>query len=433
MVSPLLIQQVADLLGQRVGQHNKLLFSEGIRKTAASLRMPEEKVVACAVGRDPQIYRKLVSTISVNETYFFRHPEHFEVLAQCAARAVIEGNPYRSVWSVGCASGEETYSLAIALQGFSENFHVAGSDISPTALEFARGARYSQWSFRDADPSKLSGFAWKDGRWEVVPWLRERVTFHELNLAGDQILPPPPLPDQVDVIFCRNVLIYLTPQWVDYVIKALAECVREGGLLLLGVLEGPSAIPPGFEALDTPNAYALRRLPRGHVALRPSPPTRAPVQSSAPRPLFSVPRAPSAKTTPAASPKPKLKLPSVLQEARRLADDGNLDAALRLARSMSHDPDAKFLAAFIHFEKGDLQRAELLLREVVIIRPDFIPAHLQLLLLFKRMGDVLGAQRHESSLRRLLEGRAGTDDAGFDGMSIDHVRRILAGLAEEPV
>src|SRR5262245_9607620 len=191
------LEQLAELLGHRLADDNRHLFEDGLAKTGIALGITADDAAHRALAGDPVAYREVISAITVGETYFFRHPEHFQLAADHAARAAGEGHPPRTAWSVGCATGEEAYSLCIALSPHAPDLHVHGSDISVESLEVARLGRYGSWSFRDKRPDQL-GIVPVAGQWEVSPRLKAMASFHEVNLAREPLLPPHGV-QQVDV------------------------------------------------------------------------------------------------------------------------------------------------------------------------------------------------------------------------------------------
>ena len=113
---------------------------EALHRVSGELGLSVAEAIARATERDPLVYPALVSALTVGETYFFRHPEHFELLAEFARARADAGRPLRNVWSVGCSTGEEAYSLALALHPHAPNLEVLGSDGSASSLEVARKA-----------------------------------------------------------------------------------------------------------------------------------------------------------------------------------------------------------------------------------------------------------------------------------------------------
>src|SRR5262249_46652978 len=161
----------------------------------------------------------------------------------------------------------EAYSLCITLSPNAPELHVHGSDVSVEALEVARLSRYGSWSFRETRPEELSEVSWIAGQWEVGPRLKAMAFFHEMNLAPDPVLPPGNL-TRVDVIFCRNVLLYFLPDHAARILSALGAALAEGGLLVLGALEAPAIAPVGLQAVPDSNGCALRK-PRAKALERP--------------------------------------------------------------------------------------------------------------------------------------------------------------------
>src|SRR4051812_44560519 len=252
------LEQLAELLGHRLADDNRHLFEDGLQKTGIALGISADAAARRALAGDPVAYREVVSAVTVGETYFFRHPEHFQLARHHASRANASGRPVRTAWSVGCATGEEAYSLALALSPLTPELRVHGSDISHEALEVARLGRYGSWSFRDGHPGELGDVHQVGGQWEVGPRLKAMVSFHEVNLAREPLTAPPGAPS-VDVIFCRNVLLYFLPDHAARILSSLGGALAEGGLLVLGALEAPALPPVGLQAVPDSNGCALSR------------------------------------------------------------------------------------------------------------------------------------------------------------------------------
>ena len=201
----------------------------------------------------------LVERTVVGETYFWRHPEQLEALRTLAFQA--EGPVH--VWSAGCASGEEPYSLAMVLleSGRSgRGDRILASDISARALARSRHARYAAWSLRRLPGELRQRYLRGDPpAAEVVPEVRELVSLSRNNLVAD-----PPPGSGFDVVICRNVLIYFDPVLAAEVLYKLLGATRPGGLLVLGPVELPIAREVEADWLDVAGATVLRR--------RPSPP-----------------------------------------------------------------------------------------------------------------------------------------------------------------
>lgn len=184
----------------------------------------------------------LLDRLTVQETRFFRHRPSFEVLEHYLRERLAQGlqQPWE-MWSVGCSSGEEPYSLAItAAEVLREteqpaHFGVTGTDISLNALSKARDAQYSarRLDQMDEDLSQRYFLAQPDGRLKVIPGLAARVCCARLNVLE---LAKAPM-SGMDVIFCQNLLIYFRRWRRREILNRLAERLAPGGLLVVGVGE----------------------------------------------------------------------------------------------------------------------------------------------------------------------------------------------------
>ena len=243
--------------------------------------------------------RMLLDAVLVGETYFFRHPEQFRfMLAAAVPAAVQRGTKVVRAWSAGCASGEETYSIAACLLGSvppGTQVEVLGTDLHEGRLEAARRGVYGNWSRREAGPVLYSLYdEVAQGRVSVRDSVRAVTRFAQGNLLE-------PLSEEYgrfDVIFCRNVLTYFAPDAVLQAVGHLARALVPGGYLLLGTVEVDHP-PAGLVRVGPPELQAFRR-PLPHELLPPKPkpapppePPRAVVRPSPPVAAPPPPPAPS--------------------------------------------------------------------------------------------------------------------------------------------
>ncbi len=200
---------------------------------------------------------QLIDAVCTNETHFFREPHHFQLIAQELAprwrTQAQEGRRARRVrvWSAGCSTGEEPYSLAMQLRASlpeSEGWQleVFASDLSTRVLARAQAAVYPVERIRDVPLEQrrrafLRGTGPQLGKVKVVPELRQLVRFERLNLSA----PSYPVPAGLDLVLCRNVLIYFRPELRRRVIAQLCAHLAPGGHLFLGHAESlqPSGLP----------------------------------------------------------------------------------------------------------------------------------------------------------------------------------------------
>ena len=206
----------------------------------------------------------LVERLTNHETSFFRHPPSFEAVRTRLLPELRERRPpgaRLSIWSAGCSTGQEAYSLAMtALDDAPKaEFRVWGGDISHQAIKAARRGRYNHRAvamvpdqYRDRFLRKLT--IGPGGEYEVADEVRQRVLFMAMNL-----LEPVGLVPTHDIIFCHNVLIYLSPAAVTQAVTHLASCLTPGGFLLLGPGEAPHERPAGLEPLGLHGVRAFQR------------------------------------------------------------------------------------------------------------------------------------------------------------------------------
>lgn len=202
----------------------------------------------------PDMLRDVVEAMSTHETSFFRDLLPFRQLQDKVLPALMRTRDDKAlrIWSAGCASGQEAYSLAmllhdmgIAHQGW--KYDILATDISHQVLEKAKAARYTAFEAQRGVPAPtlLRHFTRMDEQWAVKPHIRDAVKFRQLNLldgAGHL--------GRFDLILCRNVLIYFDAATRLAVLSDLRSCLNRDGVLLLGAAETPPAEAAGLKLLD---------------------------------------------------------------------------------------------------------------------------------------------------------------------------------------
>lgn len=210
-------------------------------------------------------WSNLLDRLTVQETRFFRHKASFDVLESYLRQRLEQVGPSRplALWSVGCSSGEEPYSLAMVAAkvledaGLAPLFGVTGTDISLNALNRAREASYAARKLEDIDPELATRYfsAQDDGRYRVIPDLAERVCCARLNVLE---LAKAPM-SGMDVIFCQNLLIYFRRWRRRDILNRLAERLAPGGLLVIGVGEVADWHHPLLEPVADERVLAFTR------------------------------------------------------------------------------------------------------------------------------------------------------------------------------
>jgi chemotaxis protein methyltransferase CheR len=212
----------------------------------------------------------LTSHLTVNETYFWREPEVFNALTEKILPEIINlksrGEKRLRIWSAACSSGEEPYSLAIALHRAMPaikdwNITILATDINPRILKKAAAGVYGEWSFRNAPAWLKEKYFCRrpDGKHEINPDIRKMVVFAYLNLAEDIYPTPVNNTNAMDIIFCRNVLMYFVPSRGKQVAHNLYKSLVDGGYLMVGACELSQAQFPQFSAVCFPGAIVYRK------------------------------------------------------------------------------------------------------------------------------------------------------------------------------
>ena len=242
-------QSIAKLVQTRVGIQlppGKRTMVEGrLRKRVRALGLASLDAYGAHIadeGNLAQEFNHLVDCITTNKTDFFREPAHFDFLRDHAVPGLLgsRGREPLKIWSAACSVGAEAYTIAMVLAemqrtGRRFDYALLGTDISSEVLETAAAAIYPAAMLDPVPPAMRDRYvmvardaARADVR--IVPELRRRAQFHRLNLMDDSYR----FDRDVDIIFCRNVLIYFDKQTQKAVLRRLASHLRPGGFLILG-------------------------------------------------------------------------------------------------------------------------------------------------------------------------------------------------------
>jgi Methylase of chemotaxis methyl-accepting proteins len=209
--------------------------------------------------------------LTVGETYFFREMKSLEVFRDYVIPGLIRHRSERKkrlrIWSAGCSTGEEPYTLAMLIDQLIPeakrwDIRIYGTDINLQALEKARRGVYTKWSFR-ATPDTLRDRYFEPigrGTYEVKAQFKDLVEFSYLNLAADDY--PSLLNNtyEMDIIFCRNVMIYFTPQMVQQLIQRFHRCLVEGGWLIVAPSETSALLASEFSAVPFDGATLYQKV-----------------------------------------------------------------------------------------------------------------------------------------------------------------------------
>lgn len=356
---------VAARLGLGFPSRRRADLERGVAEAArAAGYASRARYVAALTGLPVQsaAWQRLVSRLTVRESYFFRDRAAHDALARSVLPGLIaerreSGRRDLRLWSAGCAGGEEPYSLAILLDRLlpdREDWSVTilATDVDVAAIDAARRGVFAAWSLRDTPAAERSRYFRPHGRrFALEPWIRDMVTFAPLNLADDHY------PIGVDLIVCRNVVMYFTADARRAAIDRLQEALAPGGWLALGPAEAAAEALAHVQPVSFPGAVLHQR--------RPLPPAPLPFPPPAPEPREES---------------------DVL--ARRAADAGRLDEAIAHCREALRldrlNPELHVLAAAIHHERGEHDRALAASRAAISLDPSSPMAQLLLTNLLNR-------------------------------------------------
>ena len=334
-------------------------------------------------GSDPEAIRSLLETddeakealiaeLTIGESYFLRDTGQFTLLRELLPRlAAARGDIPIRVWSAGCATGEEPYSVAILSEqlGLTGRVAVFGTDISRARLAHARRGVYRPWSLRGVADDVIDRFFERRGpHFHIRPSLRQRVDFRYLNLAEDRF---PSLTAGIwgmDVILCRNVLIYFDRETIARVARGLVGTLTGDGWLVLGASDPAISDLVDVDVVLTKAGLAYRR-PRqageedaAHpLVLEPAPPPAPPPETET-----DLAGAPAAEATPAPVPLPLEAAEPAGDGAAAGAEAAPVDAeAVPVDAEAAPDHDARLAELEHAYGSRVYARAEALAREAI--------------------------------------------------------------------
>ncbi|WP_415388742.1 CheR family methyltransferase [Roseomonas sp. BN140053] len=459
-----------ELLGERLRQRMLATGSPSLESYLQRLRDP-------AAG--PAEWGALEAAITIGETFFFRFAEQFAALRDTVLPDLLARNRDTRrlvIWSAGCATGAEPYSLSILLHRLlgeempQWRCSILGTDLNAEFLAAAEGAQFGDWALRTLDATERARdfLPAPDGRsWTLRPQYRAGVQFERHNLLDLLDGRPPAGLGRCDLILCRNVLIYFQHDTVVRLVRALGEQLHPEGWMLLGHAETSPAYAPFLRTVALPGTVAFRPRPEAPppvaaeasaattwAPLLPSapaarargparrgdagsaPPGRGtaafPTPGAAPVTSGAVPVTSGAvPTTAGALPATPAEVEALLQQVRALADAGQLGATRRLCRDGLQTAPAA--AALHHYDGlaarglGLPEEAERAFRRAIYLNKRFVAAHYQLGLLLLDTGRAEAGQRALDNAARLaapLPDEAVLEET--DGMTAATLRRRVA-------
>jgi len=416
----------------------------------------------------------LASHLTVGETYFFRDANTFEALASRVLPALVHARRGREqrlrLWSAACASGEEAYSLAILLHQSMPDLKdwrvtILATDINPHVLRKAVSGVYGEWSFRGVPRGVKDRYfdRTSDGRYVIRSEVRTLVAFEHVNLVEDAYPSLATDTNAMDLILCRNVLMYFAPAQVGTVVTKLHHALVDGGWLVVSPSEASQALFPQFVTVNVPGVILYQKRDARSREESGAPAREMPV-SWEPQAPVAHPAAPLAAASPekpgAVEPLPYAAAVSLFEQgcygeaadtllascaqhtpepracsllARALANQGRLADALawcdRWIAADKLDTAGHYLRAVILLEHGRPDEARGSLQRALYLDPNFVLAHVALGNLARSRGQDDEAKKHFANAVPLLA-RLHPDDRlpESDGLTAGRLTETIAAL-----
>jgi len=448
-----------------------------------------------------RLLEPLVGRLTIGETYFLRNREIFQALIHHVVRGLID-HPRRPdgslrFWSAGCATGEEPYSIALLLdhhysQLAHRNVFILGTDVNQRFLNTAEKGIYSPWSLRTTPDALIRKYfiVHPENRFELLPRIRQQVVFYRLNFTEPEYRRLLRFPEPMDVIFCRNVLMYHDANSRRHVVARLIEMLEKNGWLITspaeaGFFESNQLTPVRFSNV-TFFRKGPHRKPAAHTAapgqaMQPRAPARpaaeAPVSPAFNRPLeppFEPLLKPEGRLLVDRQPGQADRFQAIYDAAARdyaqgayrqavqkleslATDDSSRDGALLLrtqsltlltrcyanlgelenaeaacSKAIEREklnPELYYLLATIHQAANQTEAAIRALKQTLYLDPEFIMALFQLGCLMKQKGRAEESRKGFSNAAELLQSKAPDDILPYsDGLSAGRMLEMIRSM-----
>ena len=410
-----IVDLVADRMGLAFNDHREKLLQDALKRMLSSdLTLAKILTTLLCEPETHPLWRTIIQVLTVGETYFFRNQAHLKALRENVLPELIErrrkmGTRLLRIWSAGCATGEEPYSLAMMLHDLLSDIDLwsidlIGTDINEEFLGRARAGFYRSHSFRGETPQWLQArwFQAKDGGFEIAPEIRRMVRFMPLNLIRDEY----PIANTVDIVLCRNVTIYFDRKQTQYVMNRMYDVLGVDGWLIIGHSEPQPEIYDAFISRNFENAIFYQKPPQKQCV------TPVAQVGFAPRPAAPIVFASNTQTIPTRVPAavveavPEPVHMGMLEQALAAANNEQWGEAFRLLEQAERDdvllPQLHYLRGLIHMQTNDLPSAIEALRQALYCDPSFALAHYTLGELYEKTGTMVEAQRHWHRARKVL-------------------------------
>jgi chemotaxis protein methyltransferase CheR len=445
---------LSDLLRRRFGFSYPAQKKSEVEKACGRVCGGLESAEFCrelAAPSGEDLLQRLINQLTVGETYFFRIQAHFDALKNVILPGIYKrrrGEKRLRIWSAGCATGEEPYSVAmLILETLPDvsawEIKILATDINTDFLASARRGRYREWSFRKVDEYwRHKYFERVDGEWQIADEIRGMVEFFRANVIDERDNVTTGGPGVFDLIICRNVFIYFDDESITRASAAFSRYLASGGWYIGGHAE-PFVFADGFEAVNFPGAFVYRKsTPEEVAAAKRRPPTVRPVKAERVR-LAADELERTDRLVAAGKDSRALEELSKLVSAREdaelywrmgrvLGNLGRYEEGLEWCRRGTAldkvNPHCYYIAALIQEEMGKNEDAFENLRRSLYVDKDFVLGHFSMANYHRWRRDERRAARSYRNVLKLLEDRPDGEEISGDGLTVGRLREIVTQI-----
>lgn len=362
--------------------------------------LSKNEYVRLLQSSEPNELERLIEIVSVPHTWFFRDLGQMDALRQALTHLDQPRHTLR-IWVPACATGEDAYSLALLAHHAGHHARVVGSDLCARSLQFARRGHYSRFSLRDLPEPYLRHFAQDQRDWILEEPIKRAVEFKLHNLLEPALT----VSDGWDLILCRNVLIYFSPETGLACAQRLAQSLQPQGMLAFGAGELIAQSPPGLHSRllngrvffsRSADAQALHKQP-GQAA--------SPLVATGPkRAAWAPPLAPLPVARPAPPPAPSSEAIAAAASALLSADAPSAiaDRVMKHATDNPLEPMLRLISGVALYTAGDFGHSQNELRAALLLDDQLWPAALYRGLCLESMGKPVLARTEYAHVARLL-------------------------------
>ncbi|MBE0647405.1 MAG: tetratricopeptide repeat protein [Bacteroidales bacterium] len=444
---------VSEKLGLHFPENRYNDLSAGISLAAKELGFEEDGVTFISLLIEQKLTPRqldiLAEKLTIGETYFFREEQILSAFREMIIPSLVKEREHTSrsirIWSAGCCSGEEPYTLAMMLCDTiphisSWNISILATDINRRFLAKATKGRYTPWSFRETPVEmKKKHFTPMGREFEISEEIRNRVMFLPLNLVEDPFPSDRNNTHSMDVIFCRNVLMYFSTETATAVSRKFYNSLSENGWLVTSQVELSDEIFHLFRKVNFRNSFLYQKSdkpvePKKSLKITAKGKTSGLSSAASSKLHLGRPNQPAAPVNRTSLIPPAKQSdnqePHPLELAIGFANKGNFILASEWAeKSVAKDPsnpEAYYLLGMIHIEMGEFMEAERQLKKALYLAPDHLLSHFQMATICNRNGKEKQARKHLQNVVQLLHQFQDEDSLpGTEGMTAGQLRSLL--------